>query len=58
MTGLEPVATVLDAALARAGAPPAALTAIVRRWPAAVGELIAREAWPVRLQRNGTLLVH
>jgi hypothetical protein len=55
---LEPIGAALDGALAGAGPAPAALTAIVRRWPAAVGELVAREAWPVRLQRDGVLLVH
>ena len=34
------------------------LVAIVRAWPAAVGETLARNAWPARLQRDGTLLVH
>jgi hypothetical protein len=58
VSGLEPVAAALDDALAGAGPAPIALTAVVRRWPAAVGELIAREAWPVRLQANGVLLVH
>ena len=27
-------------------------------WPAAVGEEIARNAWPARYQRDGTLVVH
>jgi len=34
------------------------LTAIVRAWPAAVGEENARRAWPARLGRDGTLVVH
>jgi hypothetical protein len=55
---LEPIAQAVDQALADAGPAPAALTAVVRRWPRAVGELVAREAWPVRLQRDGALLVH
>jgi hypothetical protein len=58
VSGLEQIASAVDLALAGAGPAPAALTAIVRRWPAAVGELVAREAWPVRLQRDGVLLVH
>lgn len=32
--------------------------AIVRAWPVAVGETVARNAWPARLARDGTLLVH
>jgi hypothetical protein len=31
---------------------------LVERWPAAVGEAIARHAWPARLARDGTLHVH
>ena len=34
------------------------LTAIVAAWPAAVGAENARRAWPARLGRDGTLLVH
>ena len=34
------------------------LVGIVRAWPAAVGDAVARRAWPARLQRDGTLLVH
>jgi hypothetical protein len=32
--------------------------AIARAWPQAVGETVARNAWPARLARDGTLLVH
>ena len=31
---------------------------IVRAWPGAVGETVARNAWPARLARDGTLHVH
>jgi hypothetical protein len=31
---------------------------VVERWPAAVGDAIARAAWPARFQRDGTLVVH
>ncbi len=31
---------------------------LVERWPAAVGEAIARHAWPARIARDGTLHVH
>jgi hypothetical protein len=34
------------------------MTAIVRVWPAAVGETVARNAWPARLARDGTLHVN
>ena len=34
------------------------LAAIVRAWPAGVGETIARNAWPARLGRDGTLHVN
>jgi Dna[CI] antecedent, DciA len=30
----------------------------VERWTAAVGDEIARNAWPARFQRDGTLVVH
>jgi hypothetical protein len=30
----------------------------VGSWPAAVGDEIARNAWPARFQRDGTLVVH
>jgi hypothetical protein len=32
--------------------------AIVRAWPRAVGETVARNAWPARLSREGTLHVN
>jgi hypothetical protein len=35
-----------------------ALAPIVETWPAAVGPEIARNAWPARLARDGTLHVH
>jgi|SRR5581483_2692740 len=31
---------------------------IVAAWPAVVGEEVARNAWPARVARDGTLLVH
>jgi hypothetical protein len=36
----------------------AAIGRIVDAWPAAVGETIARNAWPARVGRDGTLHVH
>jgi hypothetical protein len=35
-----------------------ALAPIVEAWPTAVGSEIARNAWPARLARDGTLHVH
>ena len=42
--------------LARFG-PAEGMTDIVRAWPAAMGDQIARNAWPARLARDGTLHV-
>jgi hypothetical protein len=36
----------------------AGAAALVERWSGAVGETIARNAWPARVQRDGTLVVH
>lgn len=33
------------------------LAAVTTAWPAAVGETVARKAWPLRLARDGTLHV-
>ena len=38
--------------------PQAGLGKLVDRWPGAVGEEIARNAWPARIARDGTLHVH
>ncbi len=38
--------------------PQAGLGKIVEAWPSAVGEAIARNAWPARIARDGTLHVH
>ena len=48
----------LRGALRGAGVPDAgALADVVRVWPEAVGDAIARAAWPQRIARDGTLLV-
>ncbi len=45
-------------ALSGVGVPDAgALAAVTRVWPEAVGDAIARAAWPQRITRDGTLLV-
>ena len=38
--------------------PAAGMAPLVEAWPAAVGPQIARNAWPARLARDGTLHVH
>jgi hypothetical protein len=38
--------------------PAAGMAPVVELWPAAVGPEIARNAWPARLARDGTLHVH
>ncbi|MGH3110957.1 MAG: DciA family protein [Gaiellaceae bacterium] len=44
--------------LARSGGDAgAALAEIVGVWPAAVGETVSRQAWPLRMSRDGTLHV-
>lgn len=43
--------------LGRFGAP-GALPELVEAWPAAVGDTIARNAWPARVTRDGTLQVN
>lgn len=48
----------LRGALKGVGVPDAgALADVTRVWPAAVGDAIARAAWPQRIARDGTLLV-
>ena len=38
--------------------PEGGISEIVEAWPAAVGETIARSAWPARIARDGTLHVN
>ena len=38
--------------------PAAGMAEVVAGWPAAVGEAIARNAWPARIARDGTLHVN
>ena len=38
--------------------PMAAIGDLARAWPDAVGEQIARNAWPARVNRDGTLIVY
>lgn len=54
---MEPVGEQIRAELSRVGADSGAGDAVTA-WPAAVGEEIARNAWPARTQADGTLVVH
>jgi hypothetical protein len=54
---LDPLGDEVRRELRRFG-PNAEIGAAVEAWPAAVGEEIARNAWPARFQRDGTLIVH
>jgi hypothetical protein len=54
---MEPVGAGVARELARFGTA-TALAPLVEAWPAAVGPEIARNAWPARLARDGTLHVH
>ena len=54
---MEPLAEQIRAELQRVGADSGAGDAVAT-WPAAVGEEIARNAWPARTQPDGTLVVH
>jgi hypothetical protein len=54
---MEPLERAVAGELARFGAAPG-LAALVDAWPEAVGPPIARNAWPARLLRDGTLVVH
>jgi Dna[CI] antecedent, DciA len=54
---LDPLGDELKRELARFG-PQGAIGETVAAWPAAVGVEIARNAWPARFQRDGTLVVH
>jgi predicted nucleic acid-binding Zn ribbon protein len=56
MRELEPIGENVRRELKRFG-PTGAMAEIVRAWPAAVGEAIARNAWPARVTRDGTLHV-
>ena len=44
--------------LSRFGPVDGSIVEIVRAWPGAVGETVARNAWPARLARDGTLHVN
>ena len=54
---MERVGDAVSRELSRFG-PAAGMAPIVEAWPAAVGDVIARNAWPARLARDGTLHVN
>jgi hypothetical protein len=54
---MEPVGDEIRSELRRIGADGGAGD-VAGAWPAAVGEEIARNAWPARTQPDGTLVVH
>jgi hypothetical protein len=54
---MEPLGDDLKRELDRFG-PQGGIGDAVAAWPAAVGPEIARNAWPARFQRDGTLVVH
>lgn len=53
---MEPLGAEVRRELSRFG-PAAGMSELVTAWPAAVGNSIARNAWPSRLSRDGTLHV-
>ena len=54
---LEPLGREIKSELARFG-PQAGMAELLERWPGAVGEAIARNAWPARIARDGTVYVN
>src|SRR3954454_17700138 len=54
---LEPLGREIRDELARFG-PQAGMPELLERWPAAVGEAIARKAWPARIGKDGTVYVN
>lgn len=54
---MERVGNAIARELGRFG-PSSGMAPLVEAWPAAVGVEIARNAWPARLSRDGTLHVH
>jgi hypothetical protein len=54
---VDPLGDALKRELKALG-PNSAMSETVQAWPAAVGPEIARNAWPARIARDGTLHVH
>ena len=53
---MDPIGEEVGRELGRLG-PEAAVGELARAWPEAVGDVIARNAWPLRVGRDGTLHV-
>ena len=54
---MDPLGDEVRRALSRFG-PQVGMAEVVDRWPAAVGPFIARNAWPARIARDGTVHVN
>jgi hypothetical protein len=54
---MDPLGSEIRAELRRFG-PQAGMAELVERWPGVVGAAIARNAWPARISRDGTVQVH
>jgi hypothetical protein len=54
---LDPLAEEIRSELARFG-PQAGMAELVEKWPDAVGPAIARNAWPARIAKDGTIHVN
>src|SRR5882757_9229235 len=54
---MDPLGREVRSELSRFG-PQAGMAELLERWPAAVGDAIARHAWPARVARDGTLHVN
>ena len=53
---MDPLGDEIKRELARFG-PAAGMAELAAAWPNAVGEGIARNAWPARFQRDGVLVI-
>jgi hypothetical protein len=54
---MDPLGPEIESELARFG-PQAGMAELVARWPEVVGPAIARNAWPARIARDGTVHVN
>ncbi|MFL5929017.1 MAG: DciA family protein [Gaiellaceae bacterium] len=54
---MDPLGPEIRSELARFG-PQAGMAELVDRWPGVVGDAIARNAWPARIARDGTVHVN
>jgi hypothetical protein len=54
---MEPLGPDIKSELARYG-PQAGMAELVERWPQVVGAAIARNAWPARIARDGTVHIN